>query len=169
MDDAGSTTILRWRGDAGMPPSKTIECLNPIKWNNNELGACRKDDGDISYVWSKIAHTNRNNHHRSITSLRIPESWPQIGEDINTNTDLENPKKAKTTFWTSKRYTIHDPTLSIKVDWAANSIMSELILEGNYTNKEINAFTSKLLEHCKKEQDSIELGETISIPEWKKN
>eukprot|EP00957_Ditylum_brightwellii_P063207 4797980-Ditylum_brightwellii.AAC.1 len=44
------------------------------------------------------------------------------------------------------------------MDWAANSIMSELILEGNYTSKEIDALTLKLLEHCMKEQDSIELG-----------
>eukprot|EP00957_Ditylum_brightwellii_P203959 15336934-Ditylum_brightwellii.AAC.1 len=59
------------------------------------------------------------------------------------------------------------PPLSIEVDWAANSITSELILEGKYTNKEINALTLKLLEHCKKEQDIIELGKTISIQEWK--
>eukprot|EP00957_Ditylum_brightwellii_P035449 2687764-Ditylum_brightwellii.AAC.2 len=45
--------------------------------------------------------------------------------------------------------------------------MPELILEGNYRNKVIDALTSKLLEHYKKEQDSIELGETISIHEWK--
>eukprot|EP00957_Ditylum_brightwellii_P202115 15328670-Ditylum_brightwellii.AAC.1 len=47
--------------------------------------------------------------------------------------------------------------LSIEVDCAANSITSELILEGKYMNKEIDVLTSKLLEHCKKEHDSIEL------------
>eukprot|EP00957_Ditylum_brightwellii_P046397 3521552-Ditylum_brightwellii.AAC.1 len=36
--------------------------------------------------------------------------------------------------------------------------MSKLILEGNHINKEINVLTNKLLEHCKKEHDSIELG-----------
>eukprot|EP00957_Ditylum_brightwellii_P035450 2687764-Ditylum_brightwellii.AAC.3 len=46
-------------------------------------------------VLSEIAHTHRNNHHRSITFLRIPKSWPQIVEDINTVMDLENPKKVK--------------------------------------------------------------------------
>eukprot|EP00957_Ditylum_brightwellii_P075686 5752141-Ditylum_brightwellii.AAC.1 len=46
-------------------------------------------------AWIKIAHTHRNNHHRSIISLRSLESWPQIGEGVNTVTDLENPKKAK--------------------------------------------------------------------------
>eukprot|EP00957_Ditylum_brightwellii_P061640 4676958-Ditylum_brightwellii.AAC.1 len=45
--------------------------------------------------------------------------------------------------------------------------MSELILEGYCTNKEINVLTNKLLEHCKKEQDITTLGETISIHEWK--
>eukprot|EP00957_Ditylum_brightwellii_P209583 15362343-Ditylum_brightwellii.AAC.1 len=45
--------------------------------------------------------------------------------------------------------------------------MSELILERNYTNEEINALTLKLLEHCKEEQDIIDLSRTISIQEWK--
>eukprot|EP00957_Ditylum_brightwellii_P186162 14172755-Ditylum_brightwellii.AAC.1 len=45
--------------------------------------------------------------------------------------------------------------------------MSELILEGNYTNEEIDAFMLKLLECCKKEQDSIELSKNILILEWR--
>eukprot|EP00957_Ditylum_brightwellii_P004797 365641-Ditylum_brightwellii.AAC.1 len=45
-------------------------------------------------VWKKISHTHKKNHQGKITSLRIPESWPHIGEDINTTTTLENPKKA---------------------------------------------------------------------------
>eukprot|EP00957_Ditylum_brightwellii_P127097 9689790-Ditylum_brightwellii.AAC.1 len=49
----------------------------------------------MSTVWKKIANTHRNNHQGSITSIRIPESWPQIGEDINTVTNPENPKKVK--------------------------------------------------------------------------
>eukprot|EP00957_Ditylum_brightwellii_P176634 13453512-Ditylum_brightwellii.AAC.1 len=40
-------------------------------------------------------------------------------------------------------------------------------MEGNYINEEIDALTLKLLEHCRKEQDDIELSETISIQEWK--
>eukprot|EP00957_Ditylum_brightwellii_P090939 6925115-Ditylum_brightwellii.AAC.1 len=52
----------------------------------------------MSTVWSKIAHIYRKKHQGFITSLRIPESWPQIGEDINMAMDLENPKKAKV--WT---------------------------------------------------------------------
>eukprot|EP00957_Ditylum_brightwellii_P139410 10624542-Ditylum_brightwellii.AAC.1 len=49
----------------------------------------------MSAVWSKIACTRRNNHRSFITSLRIPKSWQQIGDNINTVMDLENPKKAK--------------------------------------------------------------------------
>eukprot|EP00957_Ditylum_brightwellii_P055102 4176860-Ditylum_brightwellii.AAC.1 len=40
-------------------------------------------------------------------------------------------------------------------------------MEGNYTYEENDAITLKLLQHCKKEQDSIELDKTISIQEWK--
>eukprot|EP00957_Ditylum_brightwellii_P065830 4993168-Ditylum_brightwellii.AAC.1 len=96
----------------------------------------------MSTVWSKIAHTDRNNHHRSNISFGIPESWPQIGEDVNMVTDLENPKKEKVLHFgqaTGTPFTV--PPLSIEVDWAANFITSESILEGNCTNKEINAFT----------------------------
>eukprot|EP00957_Ditylum_brightwellii_P151918 11568757-Ditylum_brightwellii.AAC.1 len=141
----------------------------------------------MSTVWSKIAHMHKNNQHSSITSIKIPESWQQIGDDISTVTNIENPNKAKVwqlmeilqeimhylTFWNRLHFgqtrgtpfTI--PPLSIEVDWVANAITSELIVEGPYTNEEIDALTLKLLEHCKKEEDIIELGETISIQEWK--
>eukprot|EP00957_Ditylum_brightwellii_P003719 282419-Ditylum_brightwellii.AAC.1 len=98
---------------------------------------------------------------------RITESWPQIGDDINMATDLGNPKKVKV--WRLIE-TLHEiahhlkicnrlhfgqargtpfmiPPMCIEVDWAANSIKSDLILEGNYMNKEIDALTSKLLEY----------------------
>eukprot|EP00957_Ditylum_brightwellii_P143642 10944165-Ditylum_brightwellii.AAC.1 len=113
----------------------------------------------MSTVRSKIAHTHRNNHHRSITFLRIPESWPQIGEDINTVTDLENSKKAKVWrlietlhkiahylklcnrlyFRQARGTSFMISPLSIKVDWATNSIMSELILEGIYTRRSMHS------------------------------
>eukprot|EP00957_Ditylum_brightwellii_P186499 14199453-Ditylum_brightwellii.AAC.1 len=49
----------------------------------------------MSTVWSKIAHMHKNDQHSSITSLNIPKIWSQIGDDINTVTNLENLKKAK--------------------------------------------------------------------------
>eukprot|EP00957_Ditylum_brightwellii_P199978 15244756-Ditylum_brightwellii.AAC.1 len=49
----------------------------------------------MSTVWSKIVHMHKNNQHSSITSLKIPERWPHIGDDINIVTKLENSKKAK--------------------------------------------------------------------------
>eukprot|EP00957_Ditylum_brightwellii_P186973 14239238-Ditylum_brightwellii.AAC.1 len=121
----------------------------------------------ISTVWSKIAHTYKKNQHSSITSLKIPESWPQIGDEINTVTNLDNPKKAKVwqlietpqeiahylNIWNRLHFvqargtSFTIPPLSIEVDWSVNSIMSELILEGNYTNEEIDALVLKLLEH----------------------
>eukprot|EP00957_Ditylum_brightwellii_P080229 6102239-Ditylum_brightwellii.AAC.1 len=98
----------------------------------------------MSTVWSKIAHMHKNNQHSSITSLKIPESWPQIGDSINTVTNLENPKKAKSwqfietpqkithylKIWTRLHFgqargtPFTNPLLSIEVDWAANSITS---------------------------------------------
>eukprot|EP00957_Ditylum_brightwellii_P012088 913416-Ditylum_brightwellii.AAC.1 len=79
-------------------------------------------------------------------STGIPESLPQIGEDINSVTDLENSRKTKV--WRlietpheiahylklnnrlhlgqAKGTPFMIPPLSIKVDWTANSITSEL-------------------------------------------
>jgi hypothetical protein len=59
------------------------------------------------------------------------------------------------------------PPLSIKVDWAANSITLEMVLEGKCSNSELEFLQSKLLEHCKKEQDTGIIGERIEINKWK--
>eukprot|EP00957_Ditylum_brightwellii_P057566 4364613-Ditylum_brightwellii.AAC.1 len=48
----------------------------------------------MSTLWKKISHTHKKNHHGSVTSLRIQDSWPNMGEDINKARALENPKKA---------------------------------------------------------------------------
>eukprot|EP00957_Ditylum_brightwellii_P148732 11323580-Ditylum_brightwellii.AAC.1 len=53
------------------------------------------------------------------------------------------------------------------MDWAANSIILEVVLEGEYSNSESEFLQSKLLEHCKKEQDARIIGERIEFNEWK--
>ena len=39
--------------------------------------------------------------------------------------------------------------LSQKIDWGANSITSDLILEGNYTDDDIDEFTRMVIEQSK--------------------
>eukprot|EP00957_Ditylum_brightwellii_P061787 4688936-Ditylum_brightwellii.AAC.1 len=59
------------------------------------------------------------------------------------------------------------PPLSVEFDWAANSVTSELMLEGDYSNLELDFLQQKLLEHCKKEHDIVLIGEEVTIKEWK--
>eukprot|EP00957_Ditylum_brightwellii_P007620 576516-Ditylum_brightwellii.AAC.1 len=42
------------------------------------------------------------------------------------------------------------PPLSAEFDWALNSVTSEVVSEGDYSNSEIDFLQQKLLEHCKR-------------------
>eukprot|EP00957_Ditylum_brightwellii_P138240 10537423-Ditylum_brightwellii.AAC.1 len=57
--------------------------------------------------------------------------------------------------------------LSVEFDWAANPVTSELVLEGDYSNSELDFLKQKLLEHCKKGHDAVIIGEEVTIKEWK--
>eukprot|EP00957_Ditylum_brightwellii_P159274 12123623-Ditylum_brightwellii.AAC.1 len=59
------------------------------------------------------------------------------------------------------------PLLSVEFGLAANSVTSELVLEGDYSNSELDVFQQKLLEHCKKEHDTALIGEEVQINERK--
>eukprot|EP00957_Ditylum_brightwellii_P043739 3316377-Ditylum_brightwellii.AAC.1 len=59
------------------------------------------------------------------------------------------------------------PPLSVEFDWAANSVTSELVLEGDYSNSELDFLQQKLLEHCKNEHDTALIGEEVKIKELK--
>eukprot|EP00957_Ditylum_brightwellii_P156295 11896259-Ditylum_brightwellii.AAC.2 len=121
----------------------------------------------------------------SIIWLQVLITWPDADIDTSTVTQFDNPKEA--TYWktveTPKEIATYlklqswlhfeqahgtpftVPPLSIKVDWAANSIILELVLEGEYSNSKL--VQSKLLEHCKKAQDARIVGERIEINKWK--
>eukprot|EP00957_Ditylum_brightwellii_P065697 4983273-Ditylum_brightwellii.AAC.1 len=57
--------------------------------------------------------------------------------------------------------------LSVEFDWAANSVISELVLEGDYSNSELDFLQQKLLEHCKKDYNTVLIGEEVMIKKWK--
>eukprot|EP00957_Ditylum_brightwellii_P161619 12305375-Ditylum_brightwellii.AAC.1 len=59
------------------------------------------------------------------------------------------------------------PPLKHKVDWAANLITLELILNGDYSNEELDVLAKKLLNHCKREKENLTIGESITEKEWK--
>eukprot|EP00957_Ditylum_brightwellii_P191287 14564740-Ditylum_brightwellii.AAC.1 len=59
------------------------------------------------------------------------------------------------------------PPLSVEFDWAANSVTSELLLEEDYSNSEIDFLQQKLFKHCEKEHDAVLIGEEVTKKEWK--
>eukprot|EP00957_Ditylum_brightwellii_P023174 1748988-Ditylum_brightwellii.AAC.1 len=56
--------------------------------------------------------------------------------------------------------------VSVEVDWGVNSVTSELILEGNYTNEELLDIKQLLLLHCKREYDCDVVKANITKDEW---
>eukprot|EP00957_Ditylum_brightwellii_P100017 7622569-Ditylum_brightwellii.AAC.1 len=137
-------------------------------------------------VWTKIGLADENKEMGSISLLQILITWPDPDIETSTVTQLDNPNKAeywKTVETPSKIATylklqsqLHFgqahgtpftvPPLSIEVDWATNLITSELVLEGEYSNSELEFLKGKLLNHCKKNQDTRVIGERIKINEW---
>eukprot|EP00957_Ditylum_brightwellii_P073714 5601843-Ditylum_brightwellii.AAC.1 len=53
--------------------------------------------------------------------------------------------------------------LSHEIDWGANSIMLELLLEGNYKRTKLLHTAKLLLEHCKREMDAPLIAEKLSL------
>eukprot|EP00957_Ditylum_brightwellii_P016944 1277610-Ditylum_brightwellii.AAC.1 len=108
----------------------------------------------MSTIWQKIRFTDRMQTKGFSTSLQIPSSWPETTDDVSSLRALKNPNKATKwrtadtpsdiVFYLQLRNCLHfgeaqgtpftTPLLKHEVDWAANSTMFELILEGQYSN-----------------------------------
>eukprot|EP00957_Ditylum_brightwellii_P169119 12872275-Ditylum_brightwellii.AAC.1 len=70
-------------------------------------------------------------------------------------------------FGQAQRTPFTTPPLSVEIGWAANSVTSELVLDRDYSNSELDFFQQKLLEHCKKEHNAVLIGKEVTIKEWK--
>eukprot|EP00957_Ditylum_brightwellii_P134756 10273641-Ditylum_brightwellii.AAC.1 len=132
----------------------------------------------------------------SISSVQVPVTWPEAHSNISVIKPLNEPKKVNhwkavelpkdnaffLNLWNRLHFgQMHGtpftvPPLSLEVDWAATSIMLELVLEGNYSNKELDDLQQMLLTHCKKEQEQATIGSEINLGKlkekirvWKEN
>ena len=47
------------------------------------------------------------------------------------------------------------PPLSEYFDWGANSWTSEMVLDGNYSEGELEALEQLLLQHCRRESEEV--------------
>ena len=138
-------------------------------------------------VWKKIGYADKKKEMGSITSPQVPLTWPESDIDIDSVIHLDNPKEAEhwktvempeeIATYLKLRKRLHFgqahgtpftvPPLLVSFDWAANSITSELVLEGKYSNTELTYLQQKLLEHCKKEHNSNIMGDKVEIYKWK--
>eukprot|EP00957_Ditylum_brightwellii_P091506 6968067-Ditylum_brightwellii.AAC.1 len=104
----------------------------------------------MSNMWKKIKFADKGNQDNNITLIQIPASWPDANTSISLQMQLEDPKSG--TMWRlvelpkeilhylticNRRhfgqtmgtlFTV--PPLSQHFDWAANSMTSELMLQG---------------------------------------
>eukprot|EP00957_Ditylum_brightwellii_P089576 6822943-Ditylum_brightwellii.AAC.1 len=99
------------------------------------------------------------------TSIQIPQSWLNKPNTITHGTILENSKHEIK--WshvdTSKEIivtTFTVPQLIHTVDWGTDPIQSELILQCQYENEELNDLQQSSLKHCTKKEDSV-IGEML--------
>eukprot|EP00957_Ditylum_brightwellii_P011788 889465-Ditylum_brightwellii.AAC.1 len=138
-------------------------------------------------VWAKIGYADKKKDIGSISSLQVPLTWPNANVDSINVVNLDNLKKVecwKTVeipkeivtylklcnrlhFGQAQGTPFTMPPLSVEFDWAENSVTSELVLEGNYSNLEVDVLQHKLLEHCKKEHNAMIIGEAVTTEEWK--
>eukprot|EP00957_Ditylum_brightwellii_P116667 8899492-Ditylum_brightwellii.AAC.1 len=111
----------------------------------------------IKKVWAEIGYADKKKNIGSISSLQVLVRWPDVHDGTVNVTNLDNPKNAE--YWktveTPKEIATYlklqnrlqfgqaygtlftMPPLSVEFDWAANSVTSELVLEGNYSNSEL--------------------------------
>eukprot|EP00957_Ditylum_brightwellii_P192904 14688087-Ditylum_brightwellii.AAC.1 len=124
----------------------------------------------MTTMWQKIRFTDRKRINGSLTSLQIPSSWLETTEDVSSVKEVENPKTAmenRLHFGQAEGTPFTIPPIKHEVDWAANSITSELILNGEYSNEELDDLAKKLLNHCKRKKKNLNIGESITEKEWR--
>eukprot|EP00957_Ditylum_brightwellii_P099944 7616265-Ditylum_brightwellii.AAC.1 len=50
---------------------------------------------DMSNMWKKISYADKGKHDNNITSISIPESWPDMDTTITPDCELDDPPKAE--------------------------------------------------------------------------
>ena len=51
---------------------------------------------DMSNMWKKISYANKNKYESNVSSISIPDSWPDADTTITADCKLKVPKKAET-------------------------------------------------------------------------
>jgi hypothetical protein len=119
-----------------------------------------------------VRSTNAVNSH--FTSLQIPQDWPELNAEVANIQSVSDPKainnqddKWRTIelpeeilYYLRLRNRLHfgqaegtpftAAPLRELVDWEASTKVSDLILDGDYSNTELSELQQIFLDHCKK-------------------
>eukprot|EP00957_Ditylum_brightwellii_P016125 1214065-Ditylum_brightwellii.AAC.1 len=140
----------------------------------------------MANIWLKISKVNKKSKGKGFTSIQIPVSWPTDPSRYENVNLIENPKTANEwrtidipkdiEFYLLMRNRLHFgqahgtpfifPPLLVEVDWAANLVTSELILEGGYTNDELSDIEQLLIQHCRHDYNCDMIKAKITKEEW---
>eukprot|EP00957_Ditylum_brightwellii_P085604 6512074-Ditylum_brightwellii.AAC.1 len=137
---------------------------------------------DMSQMWKKICFADKGQKENNLTSIQVPVLWPEALVEISPQHDLEDPKL--TTEWKTvdlpqellhylkiqhRRHfgQAHGTPFTVTpfsqcFDWSENSPISELVLQGGYTNDKIDNITRLFLKHCAAESIDHKIGDKIT-------
>lgn len=110
----------------------------------------------------------RGNSNYGLSRIKVPseteDEWITIDTPLEIETKLmkRNQKhfgQAKGTFPTV-------PSFCEKVDWGSSTHTADLILEGDYTEDQLNEVTSKFVSYMKRKTEFDEIPAIITILEW---
>ena len=132
---------------------------------------------------------NQHNSKRGIDHLQIPTSWPTASDPITSPLVLEEPKTAtdwretkcprEIEFLVKMRNRMHfgqseyDKTpftqepLKSKFNWSASTSTSELVLEGAYTDPDIDSISKLFLDNCTRVTELDSLPALLSFKDFK--
>ena len=122
-------------------------------------------------IWRTLSHfSSGGSTHQQLDRLEIPASWPERDTNVQSITDLEDPKSA--TLWriVTDPYDIEHylmlrnrmhfgqahgtpftiPPLSDHLDWTASMPAADEILQGSYVpSEELSEMCKQVLQECK--------------------
>eukprot|EP00957_Ditylum_brightwellii_P037013 2802512-Ditylum_brightwellii.AAC.1 len=115
----------------------------------------------MTLMWKKIRFADKGRKENNLTLIQVLASWPEMSMETPPIHDLEGPKQTtewKTIdlpqeivhylkIWNRRHFGRAQETLftvlplSQCFDWSANSPISELVLQGNYSNDDMDGIT----------------------------
>eukprot|EP00957_Ditylum_brightwellii_P095828 7301012-Ditylum_brightwellii.AAC.1 len=124
---------MRKAAETRQQHNKTISQIHALTCKKNAEQALKAImNAETMYnMWKKIGYAHKGRAENNITSISIPDTWPDMTTLILADDKLENPKTAST--W----HKIDVPEEILHYLTVHNSPMSEAVLQGKFTDTEL--------------------------------